>query len=299
VTALHPEIETNVATNGYHRRRQTLSQVFAVLCLLATSTCVLILALVLFEVLWQGLPWINWNFLSTIPSPDPNEAGILPALVSSLWLIILTGLFTVPIGVGAAIYLEEYATASRWRNLVQLNIANLAGVPSIVYGILGLGLFVRALSLQRSILAGALTLTLVVLPIVILAAQESLRAVPSSIRQASYALGATRWQTVWHQVLPAATPGIMTGVILAMSRALGEAAPLVAIGAATFLTFVPMSPSDEFSALPMQIFYWARRPEAEFHHVAAAAIVVLLTVLILMNATAVWVRYHYGKRVRW
>ena len=233
------------------------------------------------------------------PSLYPEEAGIMPALVSSLWLIVLTALFSVPIGVGAALYLEEYASASRWRSLVQLNIANLAGVPSIVYGILGLGLFVRTFALQRSILAGALTLTLVVLPIVILAAQESLRAVPGSIRQASYALGATRWQTVWHQVLPAATPGIMTGVILAISRALGEAAPLVAIGAATFITFVPMSPTDEFSALPMQIFDWARRPEAEFHYVAAAAIVVLLTVLILMNATAVYVRYHYGKRVRW
>ena len=197
------------------------------------------------------------------------------------------------------LYLEEYAPASRWRSLVQLNIANLAGVPSIVYGILGLGLFVRALALQRSILAGALTLTLVVLPIVILAAQESLRAVPDSIRQASYALGATRWQTVWHQVLPAATPGIMTGVILAISRALGEAAPLVAIGAATFITFVPISPTDEFSALPVQIFDWTSRPQPEFHHVAAAAIVVLLTVLILLNATAVYVRYHYGKRIRW
>ena len=150
--------------------------------------------------------------------------------------------------------------ASRWRSLVQLNIANLAGVPSIVYGILGLGLFVRALALQRESVAGALTLTLVVLPIVILAAQESLRAVPDSIRQASYALGATRWQTVWHQVLPAALPGIMTGVILAISRALGEAAPLVVVGAATFMTFVPISPTDEFSALPMQIFYWAGQP---------------------------------------
>jgi phosphate transport system permease protein len=286
-------------TSKHSRRQRRLSKAFAVVCLMATSLCVLVLVLLLVEIMIQGVPWLSWNSLTNIPSPVAEEAGILPSLVSSLWLIVLTGLLTVPIGVGAAVYLEEYATANRWRSLVQLNIANLAGVPSIVYGILGLVLFVRALSLERSILAGALTLTLVVLPIVILAAQESLRAVPGTIRQASYALGATRWQTVWHQVLPAATPGIMTGVILAMSRALGEAAPLVAIGAATFLTFVPMAPSDEFSALPMQIFYWARRPEAEFHHVAAAGIVVLLTVLILMNATAVWLRYHYGKRVRW
>jgi phosphate transport system permease protein len=216
-----------------------------------------------------------------------------------VWLITLTALFSVPIGVGAAVYLEEYARASRWRSLVQLNIANLAGVPSIVYGILGLGLFVRALALEESVLAGALTLTLVVLPIVILAAQESLRAVPNSIRHASYALGATRWQTVRHQVVPAALPGILTGVILAISRALGEAAPIVVVGAATFMTFVPATPIDEYSALPMQIFYWAGHPNRQFHDVAAAAIIVLLTVLILMNATAVYLRYRYGRRIQW
>jgi phosphate transport system permease protein len=283
----------------YRRRRSHLSKAFAILCLVATSFCVLVLAILLLEVFWQGLPWLNLSFLTNFPSSFPEQAGILPALLGSVWLILLTALFSVPIGVGTAIYLEEYAKASRWRGLVQLNIANLAGVPSIVYGILGLGLFVRALALDRSVLAGALTMTLVVLPIVILAAQESLRAVPDSIRRASYALGATRWQTVWHQVLPAALPGILTGVILAISRALGEAAPLVVIGAATFITFVPVSPTDEFSALPMQIYDWAKRPQAEFHHVAAAGIIVLLTVLIIMNATAVYLRYHYGKRVRW
>jgi len=287
-------------TSAYRRRRAFMSRAFAVLCLAATALCVLILVLLIWEILWQGIPWLNVNLLTSFPSTYPEKAGIAAALVSSLWLIVLTALFSVPIGVGAAVYLEEYAQASRWKRLVQLNIANLAGVPSIVYGILGLGLFVRALALQRSILAGALTLTLVVLPIVILAAQESLRAVPDSIRRASYALGATRWQTVWHQVLPAATPGIMTGVILALSRAIGEAAPLVAMGAAaTFITFVPLSPADDFSALPVQIYDWASRPQQEFHHVAAAAIVVLLTVLILLNATAVYVRYHYGKRIRW
>lgn len=283
----------------YRRRRARLSQAFAVLCLAATAFCVLVLAILLIDVFWQGLPWLSWSFLTSYPSRFPEQAGILPALVSSLWLIVLTTLFAVPIGVGTAVYLEEYAKASRWRNLIRLNIANLAGVPSIVYGILGLGLFVRALALQRSILAGALTLTLVVLPIVILAAQESLRAVPDSIRRASYALGATRWQTVWHQVLPAALPGIMTGVILAISRALGEAAPLVVVGAFTFINFIPVSPTDELGALPMQIYDWAKRPQAEFHHVAAAGIIVLLSVLIMMNATAVYLRYRYGKRVRW
>lgn len=292
--------QTTFETTAHSRRRARMSQAFAVLCLGATAACVLILVLLIWEILWQGLPWLNLQLLTSFPSVYPEKAGIAAALVSSLWLISLTGLFSVPIGVGAAVYLEEYAQSSRWRNLVQLNIANLAGVPSIVYGILGLGLFVRALALQRSILAGSLTLTLVVLPIVILASQESLRAVPNSIRQASYALGATRWQTVWYQVLPAAMPGIMTGVILAISRAMGEAAPLVAMGAAaTFITFIPLSPADDFSALPVQIYDWSSRPQTEYHHVAAAAIVVLLSVLILLNATAVYVRYHYGKRIRW
>ena len=288
-----------IESNAYRRRKAFMSQAFAVLCLLATVFCVLVLVVLLASIFYRGFPWLTWSFVTSYPSRFPAKAGILPALVSSIWLIGLTTLFSVPIGVGAAVYLEEYAKASRWRNLVQLNISNLAGVPSIVYGILGLGLFVRALMLQRSILAGALTLTLVVLPIIILAAQEALRAVPDSIRRASYALGATRWQTVRYQVLPASLPGIMTGVILAISRALGEAAPLVAIGAATFITFVPKSPWDEFSGLPVQIFDWASRPQAEFRDVAGAGIIVLLTLLIVMNAGAVFVRYRYGQRIRW
>jgi phosphate transport system permease protein len=285
--------------SNYRRRRALLSSAFAFLCLSATVLCLAVMAILLWTIVYRGLPWLTMAFLTKYPSRFPEAAGIMPALVSSIWLIALTTLFSVPIGVGAALYLEEYARASRWRSLVQLNIANLAGVPSIVYGILGLGLFVRALALQRSILAGSLTLTLVVLPIIILAAQEALRAVPDSIRRASYALGATRWQTVRYQVLPAALPGIMTGVILAISRALGEAAPLVAIGAATFITFVPSTPTDEFSALPVQIFDWACRPQAEFHDVASAGIIVLLFLLILMNAGAVFVRYRYGQRIRW
>jgi phosphate transport system permease protein len=290
---------TEAESVRYRRRRALLSQAFALLCLLATALCVLVLFVLLWGVFWRGLPWLSWGLLTNYPSRFPERAGILPALVGSMWLIGLTALFSVPIGVGAAVYLEEYASASRWRSLVQLNIANLAGVPSIVYGILGLGLFVRALALEESLWAGALTLTLVILPIVILAAQESLRAVPNSIRHASYALGATRWQTVRHQVLPAALPGILTGVILAISRALGEAAPIVVVGAATFMTFVPTTPNDEYSALPMQIFYWAGHANREFHDVAAAAIIVLLTVLILMNATAVYLRYRYGRRIQW
>ena len=286
-------------TDSFRRRKARMSQAFAFVCMLMTMFCVLVVVVLLTSIFYRGFPWLTWNFLTNFPSRFPAKAGILPALVSSIWLIALTTLFSVPIGVGAAVYLEEYAKASPWRSLVQLNISNLAGVPSIVYGILGLGLFVRVLMLERSILAGALTLTLVILPIIILAAQESLRAVPDSIRRASYALGATRWQTVRYQVLPAALPGIMTGVILAVSRALGEAAPLVAIGAATFITFVPKSPRDEFSSLPVQIYDWASRPQADFRDVAGAGIIVLLALLLVMNAGAVFVRYRYGQRIRW
>lgn len=252
------------------------------------------------------------DFLQAGPSRKAEDAGVLPAVLGSVWLIVLTALIAVPLGVGAAVYLEEYAAGSVWKRIVQLNIANLAGVPSIVYGILGLALFVRTISLSAGsveinfglgldqvILSGALTLALVVLPIVILAAQEALRSVPSTIRQASYALGATRWQTVWLQVLPAALPGIMTGVILSISRALGEAAPLVAVGAVGFIKGTPDSPFDKFTALPLQIFQWAGRPQHEFHSLASAAIIVLLAVLIVMNAGAVYVRQKFGSRIRW
>ena len=264
-------------------------------------TCLAALVLLLWNIFSYGWERVSLDFLSTPPSQIfPEKAGIVSSLVGSIYLIGLTALFSVPIGVGSAIYLEEYAPPSRWRTIVQTNIANLAGVPSIVYGILGLGLFVRYLELHHSIVAGALTLTLVVLPIVILSAQEALRAVPSTIRQASYALGATRWQTVWHQILPASLPGILTGVILAMSRALGEAAPLVAIGAATYVRNVPKNLlKDDFSALPLQIYNWTDQSQEEFHQAAAAAIVVLLTVLICMNATAVFLRHRFSKHIHW
>lgn len=281
------------------KRSYAGSELFGWLCGAATAICLVALVGLLVSVLVNGLPWLSGSLLTNFPSSKPEKAGVLSALMGSLWLIGLTAAMSLPTGVGAAVYLEEYAPNSWWKKLIQLNIANLAGVPSIVYGILGLGLFVRAMSLQRSVIAGALTLTLVVLPIVILATQEALRAVPSTIRNASYALGATRWQTVWGQVLPAALPGVMTGVILAISRALGEAAPLVAVGAAAYVPFVPQSLSDEFSALPLQIFDWAERPQEEFRGLASAAIVVLLAVLILMNAGAVFVRAKSSRRIKW
>jgi len=276
------------------------SRAFALLCGGATWLCVAILVLLLWNIVSYGWDTVSWDFVNRFPSRFAEKAGIKPALIGSLYLIGLTALFSVPIGVGTAIYLEEYTPKSRWRTLVQVNIANLAGVPSIVYGLLGLGLFVRAMQLNRSLVAGALTLTLVVLPIVIMVAQESLRAVPSTVRQASYALGASRWQTVRHQLLPAALPGILTGVILALSRALGEAAPLVAIGAATYVRFLPEDIlKDEFTALPLQIFSWTDQPQKGFHEVAAAGIVVLLVVLVSMNAIAVVLRYRFGKNKRW
>ncbi len=279
---------------------KTASSLFTLFCAVCTFSCVAILVALLWNVVSFGWDSLSWNFITSFPSRFAEKAGIKAALVGSLYLIGLTACFSVPIGVGAAIYLEEYAPSSRWRTVVQINISNLAGVPSIVYGILGLALFVRTMHLNRSLVAGALTLTLVVLPIVILAAQESLRAVPSTIRQASYALGATRWQTIWYQLLPAALPGIMTGVILALSRALGEAAPLVVIGAATYVRFLPEDLfNDDFSALPLQIYNWTDQPQKGFHETAAAGIVVLLAVLICMNAIAVVLRYRFSKKIRW
>ncbi|MEQ8849677.1 phosphate ABC transporter permease PstA [Botrimarina sp.] len=280
-------------------RSYLASRVFGWVCAAATAVCVLALVGLISTVVVHGAPWVSWTLLTQPTSLDPEKAGIYPALVGSVWLIAITALFSIPTGVGAAIYLEEYAGASWWRRSVQLNISNLAGVPSIVYGILGLGLFVRAMALERSVLAGALTLSLVVLPIVILATQEALRSVPSTIRQASYALGATRWQTISRQVLPAALPGVMTGVILAIARALGEAAPLVAVGAAVAVWHTPVSVLDEFSALPLQIFTWAADAQKEFHGLASAAILVLLTLLIALNAGAVFVRAKWGRRIKW
>jgi phosphate transport system permease protein len=263
--------------------------------------CLAALALLLWNIVAHGWGRVSIGFITSPPSQIyPEKAGILSSLIGSIYLISLTALFAVPIGVGTAVYLEEYAPVSRWRTLVQTNIANLAGVPSIVYGILGLGLFVRGMGLKHSLVAGALTLTLVVLPIIILSAQEALRAVPSTIRQASYALGATRWQTVRYQILPASLPGILTGVILALSRALGEAAPLVAIGAATFVRKVPSNLfEDDFSALPLQIYNWTDQSQEAFHEAAAGAILVLLTVLIGMNALAVVVRYRFSNSSKW
>ncbi len=248
------------------------------------------------QVLVKGLQWTDLVLLLEPPSEDPQIAGARPAILATVYLGVLLLAFTVPIGVATAIYLEEYAQRDRWYNrLLEVNIQNLAAVPSIVYGILGLAFLVRGLGLGRVLLAGAMILTLLVLPTVIIAAREAIRAVPDSIRQGAYALGATKWQVVWRQVLPASTPGIATGTILALSRGLGETAPLLLVGAAAYVAFDPTLLGD-FTALPIQIFQWTSRPQDEFRILAAAAIIVLLAILLTLNAFAIWLRNRYEKR---
>lgn len=254
------------------------------------------LASLIVRVLWEGVPWLSWHFVTEYPSRFPEQAGMLSAIFGTIWIMGLTFLFTVPVGVGAAVYLEEYAPKNWLTRIIEVNISNLAGVPSIVYGLLGLAVFVQILSMGRTVLAGALTMSLLVMPIVIIASREAIRAVPSTYREASYGLGATKFQTVRDVVLPHATPGIMTGTILAMSRAIGEAAPMIAISALVFLTFVPTDPLDKFTVMPIQIFNWVSQPQAGFRGIAAAGIIILLGILLTMNAAAVYIRNRTQKR---
>lgn len=248
------------------------------------------------ETVLNAIGWLNWQFLTEFDSRFPERAGAKAAIYGTAWVMAFTMLFALPIGVMAAIYLEEYAREGWLKGFIQINIANLASVPSIIYGLLGLQVFVRWMELGRSVLAGALTLALLVLPIIVVATQEALRSVPPSIRDASYALGATRWQTIRHHLLPYALPGILTGNILAASRAIGESAPLITIGALTYVPFTPEGPLDRFTVLPIQIFNWTSRAQADFQHVAAAGIVVLLVILLLMNSAAILLRELMRKR---
>ena len=254
------------------------------------------LGALIYEVLSNGISWLNWQFITDYPSRHPEEAGLLPALMGTVWLMAMTALFTIPVGIGAAIYLEEYAPNNLFTRIIEINVANLAGVPSIVYGLLGLALFVTWFDLGRSILAGAMTLSLLILPIVIIASREAIKAVPNSYRQAAYAMGADQWQVVKGVVLPSAIPGILTGTILAMSRAIGEAAPVIAISALVYLTFIPVHPMERFTVLPIQIYNWVSRPQEEFRGLAAAGIIVLLLILLTMNTIAVLVRNRYQMR---
>jgi phosphate transport system permease protein len=263
---------------------------FERLCLAATLLPVVLLAVLVVDVLVDSLPRLGWEFLTSFPSRVPAKAGILPGLVGSVLMILMTAAIALPIGVGAAIYLEEYEARGRLANLIEVNIANLAGVPSIIYGLLGLELFVRTLAMGRSLLAGALTMALLVLPIVILSAREALRTVPMGLREAGLAMGATRWQVTRQIVLPMALPGILTGAILALSRAMGEAAPLIVLGALAYVDFVPDGPFSPFMVLPIQIFNWVSRPQAGFLTDAAAGIVVLMLTMLAINAVAIVLR---------
>jgi len=277
--------------------RKRLGTAFEWICFGAVVFGVLSLFVLLADVFVDGVQWLDLDFLTSYPSRFPERAGIRSAILGTLWMMGLVALFSFPLGVGAAIYLEEYASDNWFTRLLQMNISNLAAVPSVVYGILGLAVFVRFMAMGRSVLAGALTLSLLILPVVIIAAQEAVRAVPSSLRQASYGIGATKWQTIRHHVLPVAFPGILTGTILSLSRAIGETAPLIMIGALTFIAFDPQGPMDEFTVLPIQIFNWAARPQQEFHDVAAGAILVLLVALLAMNATAIYLRNRYRQEL--
>ncbi|MBM3948812.1 MAG: phosphate ABC transporter permease PstA [SAR202 cluster bacterium] len=276
--------------------RKSIGTVSYFLFLAAVLIGILGLLVLLAQVIVEGSPWLNGHFFSSYPSRHAEEAGLKSALFGTLWVMGLVALFTVPIGVGAAIYLEEYSRKNWFSTIVEINISNLAGVPSIVYGLLGLALFVQWMAMGRSVLAGALTLTLLVLPIVIMTSREAIRAVPNAYRQAAYALGADQWQVVRRVVLPSSLPGILTGTILAMSRAIGEAAPVIAISALVYLTFIPTDPLDRFTVLPIQIFNWVSRPQDEFRGLAAAGILVLLVILLSMNAIAIVLRNKYQKR---
>jgi phosphate transport system permease protein len=279
--------------------RKTKAGAIQWLLFLVTTLALVILAALIWDITSAGARWLSLDLLTNTPSRKPEQAGLRPALLGTLWVIGLTALFAFPVGVGAAVYLEEYAPNNRWTRLLKTNIANLAGIPSIVYGLLGLGVFVSLLALGRTVISGALTMTLLILPVIIIASQEAIRAVPPSLRQAAFALGATRWQVARDHVIPAAMPGILTGIILSISRAIGETAPLLVVGAAAYVTFNPTGLTSKYTALPMQIYEWARRPQQDFQDLAAAAIIVLLVLLLLLNATAIYLRQRFARNVKW
>jgi phosphate transport system permease protein len=272
---------------------------FYVVGLLATLTGLIMLMIFIGDILIDGVGRLDWDFITSLPSRKPERAGIYSALMGSAWILAFTAMISLPIGIAAGIYLEEYARKSRFSKILEINITNLAGVPSIIYGLLGLEIFVRTLKMGSSVLSGSFTLALLILPVIIVATRESIKAVPRTIIDGSYALGASKWQTVWNQTLPASFGGILTGVILALSRAVGEAAPLIVVGALAYVPFAPSGPLDEFSVLPIQIFNWISRPQHGFTINAAAAIIVLLIVTFMMNGIAIYMRNRWQKRINW
>jgi len=277
-------------------KRITFNKVWKTLFFLATTFALVTLAILLYRIVTQGIDYLNIDFLTNFASRFADKAGVKAALIGSLWLMAVVAPVSIILGVGTAIYLEEYAKKNRINDFIRMNISNLAGVPSIVFGLLGLTIFVRMMGLGKSVLAAGLTMSLLILPVIIVAAQEAIRAVPNEQREASYGMGATKLQTILRVVLPAAIPGILTGSILAMSRAIGETAPLVVIGIPVILQFLPNGLLSQFTALPMQIYDWAKRPQEAFQYVAAAGILVLMTVLLLMNSIAIFIRNKFQKR---
>lgn len=285
---------------------------FSIIGLFVTLFGLIILLTLLIDITLDGLSRLGWQFLTNYPSRKPEEAGVLSAWVGTVWVAVLTLIAAFPLGVAAATYLEEYSKKNLLREFIEINIANLSAVPSIIYGLLGLELFVRGMNMDRSVIAGALTLAILILPLVIISTREAIRSIPTTIREASYALGATKWQTISNQILPAAMPSILTGTILAISRAIGEASPLITIGALTYVAFLPTNPIssefpylsfkglfDPFTVLPIQIFNWISRPQKGFWVDAAAGIMVLLIIVFFMNGIATYLRYRYEKRTRW
>lgn len=280
------------------RKNRLKDQAFKVWGIACTLLGLVLLLIFLGNIFMDGIQRINWSFLMNLPSRSPEKAGIYTALMGSLWVLSLTTIFALPVGIAAAIYLEEYGKKNKLSSILEVNISNLAGVPSIIYGLLGLEVFVRLMEMGASVMAGSLTLGLLILPIVIVSTREAIKAVPKSIRDASYAMGASKWQTVYFQVLPASFGGILTGVILALSRAVGETAPLIVVGALAYVPFAPLSPMDQFSVLPIQIFNWITRPQPGFVENAAAAIIILLLVTFVMNGIAVYFRNKWQKKLK-
>lgn len=275
------------------------NKIFSATGVFSTLIGLILLGIFIGDIIIEGAHRIDWDFLKSLPSRKPERAGIYTAMMGSVWVLVITALISFPIGVAAGVYLEEYTAEGRLSKLLEINISNLAGVPSIIYGLLGLQIFARMFGLGSSVLAGSMTLSLLILPIIIVATQESIKAVPQSIRDASYAMGASKWQTIQFQVLPASFGGILTGIILALSRAVGEAAPLIVVGALAYVPFAPSSPMDEFSVLPIQIFNWISRPQHGFLINAAAAIIVLLVITFMMNGIAIYLRNRWQKKVKW
>ena len=286
-------LQPNNTFNSHLKSRAIRGMVFYGVCLVCVCVGIVALGTLLIQIISDGWSWLTWHFLSDYPSRHPEEAGMMSAIFGTLWVMAMTGIFAVPIGIGSAMFLEEYAPKNKLMQVVEINLANLAGVPSIVYGLLGLAVFVYWMNIGRTALAGSLTLALLVLPVIILASREAVRAVPNAHREAAYALGADKWQVIRMVVFPGAFPGILTGSILALSRAIGEAAPVIAISALVYITFVPTSPMDRFTVMPIQIYNWVSRPQEEFQNLAAAGIIVLLVVLLSMNALAIFLRNKY------